>query len=264
MEPCKLGQIHPIAIISEKAKISKSVTISANAIIHDNVEIGDNVFIGPNSVIGEPLSSYYRDRNYVNPKLVIGPNSIVRSGAFLYAGSTIGEGFQCGTSVTIREGARIGCHCSVGTSSDIEGDCRIGDYVRVHSNVHIAQKTDIGNYVWIYPYTVFTNDPTPPSNQLTGATVDDFAVIATNVVVMPGVRIGKDALVSAMSLVRWDVPPESVVAGNPAKRVGHIRYLRSKDSGEPLYPWRMRFSHYMPWENIGFAEWAKREKSWAE
>jgi UDP-3-O-[3-hydroxymyristoyl] glucosamine N-acyltransferase len=264
MDACRLGEIHPTAIISEKAKISKRVTVGANSIIYDNVEIGDNVFIGPNSIIGEPLSIYYRDGDYLNPKLVIGPNSIIRSGAFVYAGSTIGESFQCGNSVTIREATEIGRHCSVGTGSDIEGDCHIGHYVRLHSNVHIAQKTTIGSYVWIYPYTVFTNDPVPPSNELIGAIVEDFAVIATKVVVMPGVRIGKDALVSAMSLVRWDVPPESVVTGNPAKRVGHIRYLRSKESGEPLYPWRNRFSRYMPWDNIGFAEWAKREKSLVE
>jgi UDP-3-O-[3-hydroxymyristoyl] glucosamine N-acyltransferase len=261
MEGFKSGQIHPTAIISENAKISKTATVGANAIIYDNAVIGANVFIGPNSIIGEPVSSYYRDRNYENPKLVIGPNSIIRSGAFVYAGATIGERFQCGTSVTIREDTKIGSHCSVGTLSDIEGDCRIGDYARLHSNVHVAQKTEIGSYVWIYPYTVFTNDPTPPSNQLVGAVVEDFAVIATKVVVMPGVRIGKDALVSAMSLVREDVLPETVVAGSPAKRVAHIRYLRSKETGEPLYPWRRNFSHYMPWENIGFAEWAKREKA---
>jgi UDP-3-O-[3-hydroxymyristoyl] glucosamine N-acyltransferase len=264
MEACKLGEIHPTAIISGKAKISKGVTIGANTIIYDNVEIRDDVFIGPNSIIGEPLSSYYRDRDYQNPKLIIGANSIIRPGALLYAGSTIGEGFQCGNRVMIREGTEIGRHCSVGTSSDIEGDCRIGQYVRLHSNVHIAQKTVIGNYVWIFPSTIFTNDPAPPSHELIGAIVEDFVVIATNVVVMPGVRIGKDSLVSAMSLVRSDVPPESLVSGNPAKRVGHIRYLRSRDKGEPLYPWRTRFSRYMPWENVGLAEWTEREKSLAE
>jgi UDP-3-O-[3-hydroxymyristoyl] glucosamine N-acyltransferase len=261
MEACKLGEIHPRALISQKAKISKRVTIGANVVVHDNVEIEDNVFIGPNSIIGEPVSDYYRDRNYENPKLVIGPDSILRSGAFLYAGSTIGESFQCGNGVTIREGTEIGSHCSVGTSSDIEGDCQIGDYVRLHSNVHIAQKTIIGRYVWIFPSTVFTNDPAPPSNELIGAIVDDFAVIAANVVVLPGVRIGKDALVSAMSLVHSDVPAETLVAGNPAKRIGHIRYLRSKYNGESLYPWPKRFSRYMPWEAMGFTEWAKREKS---
>ena len=57
MDACRLGEIHPTAIISEKAKIAKGVTIAANAIIYDNVELGDNVFIGPNSIIGEPLSS---------------------------------------------------------------------------------------------------------------------------------------------------------------------------------------------------------------
>ena len=261
MEAAKLGHIHPTAIVSDRVKISTNVTIGANTIIYDNVKIRDNVFIGPNSIIGEPLVGYYRDPNYVNPELVIGSNAIIRPGAFIYAGSTMGEDFQCGTNVTIREGTEIGRNCSVGTLCDIEGHCRMGDYVRLHSNVHIAQKTVLGNYVWIYPYTVFTNDMNPPSNDLVGATVEDFVVISTNVVVMAGVRIGKDALVSAMSFVRSDVPPESVVAGNPAKRVAHIRYMRSKDTGERLYPWRMRFDGRMPWESIGYHEWMKQQNA---
>jgi UDP-3-O-[3-hydroxymyristoyl] glucosamine N-acyltransferase len=211
MQGFQIGQIHPTAIISDKVKLSADVTIGANVIIYDNVEIEEKVFVGPNSILGEPLSGYYRDRDYENPQLLIGRGSILRAGAFLYAGSKIGEGFQCGTKVTIREGARLGHHCSVGSYSDLEGNCVIGDYVRLHSSVHIAQKTVIGSYVWVFPYTLFTNDPIPPSDEFVGARVEDFAVIASKVVIMPGVNIGKDALVSAMSLVQTDVPAETVV-----------------------------------------------------
>jgi UDP-3-O-[3-hydroxymyristoyl] glucosamine N-acyltransferase len=261
MQGFQIGQIHPTAIISDKVKLSADVTIGANVIIYDNVEIEEKVFVGPNSILGEPLSGYYRDRDYENPQLLIGRGSILRAGAFLYAGSKIGEGFQCGTKVTIREGARLGHHCSVGSYSDLEGNCVIGDYVRLHSSVHIAQKTVIGSYVWVFPYTLFTNDPIPPSDEFVGARVEDFAVIASKVVIMPGVNIGKDALVSAMSLVQTDVPAETVVAGNPAKKIAHIRYLRAKSNGSALYPWRYRFGRYMPWENAGYENWRRKKKS---
>jgi UDP-3-O-[3-hydroxymyristoyl] glucosamine N-acyltransferase len=68
--------------------------------------------------------------------------------------------------------------------SDLQGHCEIGDYVRFHSNVHIGQKSKIGNFVWIFPYVVLTNDPYPPSNNLVGVTVHDFAAIATMSVIL--------------------------------------------------------------------------------
>lgn len=251
------GTIHPSAIVSESARLGVDVTIGAHAIVHDNVELGDGCWVGSHSVLGEPLASAYADASYVNPPLVIGSGSVIRSHAIIYAGTTIGDAFECGHRVTIREGAEIGDHCRVGTLSDIQGHCCIGRYVRLHSNVHIGQLSTIGDFVWIFPYVVLTNDPHPPSNTLVGVTVEDFAVIATMTVVLPGVRIGRDALVGASSLVRQDVEAESVVVGNPAKRVAGVRDVRSKATGEAVYPWRHTFERGMPWEGVGYETWAR-------
>lgn len=257
MEP---GQIHATAIVSDKARIGSNVTIGANVIVYDNVELGDNAVVGPNSILGEPLASYHRDPAYVNPTLTIGANSLIRSGTIIYAGSEIGERFECGHRVTIRESASIGRSCRIGTLSDLQGFCQLGDYVRLHSNVHIGQESVIGNYVWIFPYTVLTNDPHPPSEVRIGVKVEDFAVIATKVVVIPGVTIGNDALVGAMALVLSDVAPEAVVVGIPAKQIGTIRDVTSKYTQEPVYPWREHFDRGMPWEGIGFEEWRSQRK----
>jgi acetyltransferase-like isoleucine patch superfamily enzyme len=262
MKGMDIGKIHSTAIVSDKAKIGENVTIGVNVIIYDNVEIGDNVLIGPNSVIGEPLAAYYKDRDYSNPRLTIGSESIIRTGAIIYAGSTIGRGFECGHRVTIREETKIGQHTRVGTLSDVQGYCEIGNYVRIHSNVHVGQKSFIGNFVWIFPYAVLANDPHPPSNVLVGVTIEDFAVIAVKAVVLPGVRIGRDAMIGAMALVNSDVPPEAVMCGNPAKQITTIRDIKSKYTEEPPYPWREHFERGMPWEGIGYNEWrrSRREK----
>ena len=261
MHAIQKGKIHKTAKVSKKARIGHNVTLAANVIMYDNVEIGDNTIIGPNAILGEPLASFYSKQDYSNPVLKIGANSLIRSGATIYAGSNIGNNFESGHRVTIRENTEIGKHCRVGTLSDIQGYCRIGNYVRFHSNVHIGQKSIIGNFVWIYPYSVLTNDPYPPSELFIGVTVEDFAVIATNVVVLPGVKIGKDAVIGAMSLVRTDVPPETLVAGKPAKQIGTIHNIKSKYDGSKPYPWRNHFERGMPWEGIGYEKWANSRKN---
>ena len=253
-----LGKIHPTAIISDRATIGDNVSIGAHCIVYDNVDVGDNAIVGPHSILGEPNAAYYRDTHYQNPALTIGRNTVLRSGAIVYAGSQIGDGVECGHRVTIREQTEIGAHARVGTLSDIQGFCRIGNYSRLHSNVHIGQKSWIGDFVWIFPYVVLTNDPQPPSSILHGVVVEDFAVIATQAVIMAGVRIGRDSLVGASALVNKDVEPESVVVGVPAKKLASVRDIKSSTSGRPVYPWRENFDRGMPWEGVGYEAWAAK------
>ena len=252
------GRIHPTAIVSDAAVVADDVTVGAHAIIYDHVTIGNGGFVGPNSILGEPTADYYGAGPAPNPSLTIGPRALIRSGAIIYAGTTIGSDFECGHRVTIREQAEIGAHCRLGTLNDIQGHCTIGDYARFHSNVHIAQGTQIGRFVWIFPYTTLLNDPQPPSTLNRGATVEDFAVIATSVVVAAGVRIGRDAFVAARSVVTRDVAPETMVIGSPARPVSKTPDIRSAETGEPMYPWRNHFERGMPWAGIGYDAWKAR------
>lgn len=244
--------------ISDKAIIGNNVKIGENTIVYDNVIIGDNTIIANNCVIGEPSNNYYFQNNYENPKLIIGKNSLIRSHAIIYTGSTIGNDFQTGHWVTIRENMVIGSNCSIGTLSDIQGYSKIGNYCRFHSNVHIGQQSTIGSFVFIYPYVVLTNDPTPPSDICIGATIKDFSQIAVGAVLLPGVKIGKHCLIGAQSLVGINCDDYSLIAGNPAKFIKDIRELKSKKTGESHYPWPYNFERGMPWAGIGFEEWKKK------
>lgn len=242
--------------VAPSAQLGVNVKIGDNTAIYDNVVIGDNTIIANDCVIGEPLSDYYDDTiAYVNPPTVIGDNCLIRSHAILYAGSTFGDGFSCGHRVTIRENSTFGANCRVGTLSDIQGHVTFGDHCWLHSNVHIGQQSTIGNFVFIYPYVVFTNDPTPPSNVCIGPTVGDYSQIAVFSVLLPGVKVGRHCLVGAGSIVGKDVDDYQMVLGSPAKPVKRVTEIKSRADGESHYPWPYHYDRGMPWRGQDFDAW---------
>jgi acyl-[acyl carrier protein]--UDP-N-acetylglucosamine O-acyltransferase len=237
--------IHPLAVVSKKAKLGANVQVGAFTIIHDEAEIGDNTVIENHCEIGHPTA--LAD----GKPLVIGANSLIRSYSVFYAGSTFGERLTTGHRVTVRELTRAGKNLQIGTLSDFQGHCEIGDYVRTHSNVHIGQKSKIGNFVWIFPYVVLTNDPHPPSQTMIGVTVEDYAVIATMSVVLPGVRIGSHSLVAAHSMIGKDVPPGKVFGGSPAKEICDAKKIKLRsDPEQSAYPWTRHFHRGYPQEVV--------------
>lgn len=230
--------------------IAKNINIHPTALVYPNVVLHDNVFIGPYCIIGEPTGDYYNDPDKHNfKKTEIGANSIIRSHSVIYEGVEIGENFNTGHHVTIREQSKIGKNCSVGTLSDIQGKVTIGDFVRMHSNVHIGQLSTIKDYVWIFPYTVITNDLYPPMDELIGCTIEEYAIVTTGSILLPGVTVGKDSMVAAGAVVSKDVEPETIVMGVPAKKRGDIKDI-TKENGEHVYPWKRYIKEYRgyPWQ----------------
>lgn len=241
--------------ISDKAKIGNNVRIGDNTLIYDNVIIKDNCIIANDCIIGEPTNGYYFEEDYQNPETIIEEGALIRSHTILYAGSKFGKNFSTGHRVTIREQSVFGDNCRLGTVTDIQGYVTFGNNCWLHSNVHIGQQSTIGNYVFIYPYVVFTNDPTPPSNTCIGATIGNFSQIAVGTVLLPNTKIGKHSLVGAQSLVGGSYDDYALIAGNPGKFIKDIRELKSRDTGKSHYPWPYNFERGMPWETIGFEKW---------
>lgn len=237
--------IHPSALVSPAARLGKDVHVGPFTVIHDNVVLGDRCRVEGfcELGVGNHLSS--------GEPLIIGADAHIRSHSIFYEASSFAEGLVTGHRVTVRERTRAGKNLQIGTLGDIQGHCSIGDYVRFHSNVHIGQKSTIGNCVWIFPYVVLTNDPHPPSNHLVGVTVEDYAVIATMSVILPGVRIARGVLVGAHALVNRDTEPDQVYLGNPARAVCATSSVRLQDgSGQPAYPWTHHFHRGYPEELV--------------
>lgn len=236
--------IHPTAIIMPGAEIGPGCNIGAFSIIGPLTRIGAQTEIGPHCEIGLEVGTL------PPAPLHIAEHSLIRSGSIFYQGSSFGPGLRTGHRVTVREGTMAGDGLQIGTLSDIQGHCTIGHHVRLHSNVHIGQCSKLGNYIWIFPYVVLTNDPQPPSETLVGCEVCDFAAIATMSTVLPGKRIGRGALVTAMTQVRDDVPDDSICVGIPGRIVGRTDKIRFRDTGKPVYPWRRHFHRGYPAEAV--------------
>lgn len=237
--------IHSTAIVSKDTKIGKNVQIGPHSIIHNNVEIGENTIIGAYSEIGiyTPLSNV--------KKLIIGKDCNIRSKAVVYIGSNIGNELQTGHSITIRENSIIGDGVQLGNRTDIQGDCEIGNYTKMHADVHIGKMSKIGNFCWLFPEVLLTNDPTPPSNDLFGVTLEDYVVVAAKSLLMPGILVKQNAVIAAGSLVNIDIPEGKLVQGNPAKIICNANVLRLKtDIRIKAYPWYKRFFRGYPEEIV--------------
>jgi acetyltransferase-like isoleucine patch superfamily enzyme len=161
---------------------------------------------------------------------IIGDGAVIRSHTVIYGGNRIGEGLQTGHGVLIRESNRIGDRVSIGSGTEIAHHVKIGDGVRIHSHAFIPEFTTLEDGCWIGPNVVFTNDPHPlcPASHdcMRGATVRIGAKIGANATILPGLIVGKMALVGAGSVVTTDVPDGAVAAGVPAKVIKWIDDLR--------------------------------------
>lgn len=245
--------------ISEKASIGENVRIGDNTIIYDNVILGDNAVIANDCILGEPTNEYYHNSEYSNPTLEIGSNALIRSHSIIYAGCKIDPYFISGHRVTIRENTEIGEHTSIGTLCDIQGYVKIGKYCRLHSNVHIAQKAMIGNFVFMYPFSVITNDPYPPSEMIKGGLIGDYSQIGVHAVILPGIKVGENCLIGANSLVNKPVPDYSLVSGDPSMVIMDVRKIIALGGKGRYYPWMYHFEKGLPWEGIGFDAWSKEQ-----
>ena len=84
-----------------------------------------------------------------------------------------------------------------------------------------------------------------PSNTLNGPKICKFSTIATMSVVLPEVRVNEAALIGAHTLVRTDVPRDSICLGASGKVVGKTKNIKLQD-GSAAYPWRRHFHRGYP------------------
>lgn len=208
-----------------KAKIHKNVLLGKNSIVEDFCEVG------------RPP----KGKKEGELKTVIGNNAIIRSGTIIYAGTTIGKNFQTGHNVLIRENNVIGDNVGIGTNSSIEINNKIGNNVRIHS-LCFMEKVEIEDDVFIGPAVSFFDDPHPPQAEnwadcMKGAIVKKKARIGGGSTILPYVIIGENSLVGAGSVVTKEVPIDTVVVGNPARKLKKVFEIVCDKKDTPHKPY---------------------------
>jgi len=205
---------------------------SLGAIVHPTAVIAANVELGSGTVVGEyvVLGRAPRGKKEGDLALVIGPDSVIRPFTTIYAGTTIGARLQTGQGASIREDNVLGDDVSVGTHASLEFGNRVGSRVRIHTGCFLELVT-IEDDVFLGPHVVFTDDPHPMGcprykECAGGPTVRAMAKIGANSTLLPGVVIGRGALIGAGSVVTKNIPDEVVAAGNPAVVIKRIDELK--------------------------------------
>jgi UDP-2-acetamido-3-amino-2,3-dideoxy-glucuronate N-acetyltransferase len=156
------------------------------------------------------MTGFQQDNLRIAADVVLGQGVKLVDFVNLY-GCEIGDDTRIGTFVEIQRGAKIGARC------------------KISSHTFICEGVQIEDEVFIGHGVMFVNDryPRAANSDGTPKTSDDWhceativetgASIGSGSTILAGLTIGRGAMVGAGSVVTRDVPPRTVVAGNPAR-----------------------------------------------
>ena len=123
-------------------------------------------------------------------------------------------------------GAAIGTDCNICDHVFIENDVVIGDRVTIKCGVQVWDGVTLEDDVFVGPNATFTNDGFPRSRQrpdrFARTLVKKGATIGANATLLPGITVGRGAMVGAGAVVTHDVPANAIVVGNPAFIRGYV------------------------------------------
>jgi acetyltransferase-like isoleucine patch superfamily enzyme len=138
----------------------------------------------------------------------------------------IGKDTRIWAFAHILPGAVVGEDCNLCDHVFIENDVVIGHRVTVKCGVQLWDGIRLEDDVFIGPNVTFSNDPFPRSKQypqkFSQTIVERGASIGANATILPGITIGRNAMVGAGAVVTNNVPPNAIVVGNPARIINYV------------------------------------------
>jgi len=137
----------------------------------------------------------------------------------------VGDATRIWAFAHVLPGARIGRDCNICDHVFIENDVSVGDRVTIKSGVQLWDGLRVEDDVFIGPNATFTNDHFPRSKhhrKPLETRICQGASLSANCSVLPGLVIGRDAMIGAGAVVTHDVPARAIVSGNPARIMGYV------------------------------------------
>ena len=146
----------------------------------------------------------------------------------------LGKGVRLSKFINLY-GCEIGDNAKIGAFVEIQKNARVGNNCKISSHTFICEGVTIEDEVFIGHGVTFINDTYPRATsdgrlqteadwKVERTLVRRGASIGSGATVLPNVTVGENAIVGAGSIVTHDVPPNTIVAGNPA------RFLRLVES----------------------------------
>lgn len=153
----------------------------------------------------------------------------------------IGEGTSIQAFTQILPRAHIGRDCIISSHCLIENNVRIGDRVTVQAGVQLWDGIQVGDDVRIGPNVTFATEKLPWEKRQQPNTleteIESGVFIGAAATILPNVKIGHNAVVREGAVVTRSIPPNAIVAGNPAHIVGYVdSSSKVADAGAPGIP----------------------------
>jgi len=203
--------------------------IAETAIVHPGTVVGEGCRILDYAVVGKQpvLSPRSTAAQEELPPLELGPGTVVSTGAVVFAGSSLGERVIVGDQACVRERCAIGDDVVIGRGSLVENDTEVGARTKIQADAYVTAYSLLEEDVFVAPCVVTANDNfmgrTERRHKLRrGPTIRRGARIGAAAVLLPGIVVGEEAFVGAGAVVLRDVPPRTVVVGNPARAIREV------------------------------------------
>jgi acetyltransferase-like isoleucine patch superfamily enzyme len=206
-----------------------SFSVAETAVVYPGTVIGDGCQILDYAVVGKQptLSPRSTAKREPLPPLELGADTIVSTGAVVFAGTRLGERVIVGDQACVRERCELGDDVVVGRGSLVENDTSVGARTKIQANAYVTAYSTLEEDVFIAPCVTTTNDNfmgrTERRHELRkGPTIRRGARIGGAAVLLPGIEVGEEAFVGAGAIVIRDVAPRAVVVGSPARQIREV------------------------------------------
>ena len=153
-----------------------------------------------------------------------------KRGVGIVQGANVQIGANCAiwNYVVIGDNTKIGDNSIIGSFVDLGKEVTLGKNCNIQAHVTISNGCVLGDNVFIAPNSSLLNDKYPKSTFMTPPIIKDGAAIGGGVTILPNVTVGEKAVVGGGSVVAKDVPPRTVVAGCPARKVMTLEQFEAK------------------------------------